>query len=115
MKINQNAGTFIEVKDGADFVILLGAPTDWAKARGATHSLISDRGGHRGAILMSSRIKVMTDEGPNGEVIWQTWDLKSSREMSSDWISNALYYIKKAWKDSGFRHLEGLQNWAPVQ
>lgn len=114
MKINTNEfGAFIRVKDGADFVILRGAPSEWAKEQGATHSLLSEIGGVRPAILGASRIKVAVDEDA-GSAVWETWNLKSSEDMDRSWSQNALYYIRRTWKEKGVDRRYSVEGWNPL-
>jgi hypothetical protein len=65
-------------------VITAGAPCDWSKERGATHTLhIPERhsdiaGATRPAILKKTRLLVGIDETPEGDIAWERWVGKST-------------------------------------
>lgn len=56
----------------------LGAPSEWAKERGATHSL-QTIDGWRPAIVLKTVIYVGIDEAEhenNGDIEWEKWDIR---------------------------------------
>lgn len=53
-----------------------GAPDDWAKERGATHTLYIEttlREETRPARLLKTRLYVGVDETPDGGIEWERW------------------------------------------
>lgn len=59
-----------------------GAPCEWSRERGATHTLHTDSewmhhkgayGGTRPARLLKTRLYVGTDETPDGNIHWEKW------------------------------------------
>jgi len=55
-----------------------GPPDDWAKERGATHTLFCGNGigkGTRPAKLLKTVMYVGTDES-NNEIVWEKWDVR---------------------------------------
>lgn len=62
-----------------DHVVLDGAPCEWSRERGATHTLDCGSGPGRGtrpAILKKTRLWVGVDELEGGIIKWETWTVK---------------------------------------
>lgn len=114
MKI-MKTGAFVQVKGGASFPILLGAPTEWAQKWGATHSLLSENGGVRGCILTKTRLRVMVDENPGGGAVWETWELKPYEEnIDEDWAKGIICSFHGYWKSNPGPFTRDLGNWEPL-
>lgn len=63
-----------------------GSPDDWAKEKGATHTLFTGEGPGRGtrpAKLLKTVLFVGVDEDPEGGIVWQKWDIK----LHSKWAA----------------------------
>lgn len=52
-----------------------GAPDEWARERGATHTLLKDDGTTRPLRLLKTRCYVGVDELPGGGIDWQLWEI----------------------------------------
>ena len=73
-------GTFIEREFKKYHEICSGAPCEWSKDNGATHTVllrnakgIAGDSGLRGVKIAKSRIYVLTDEDAAGNGVWSTW------------------------------------------
>jgi hypothetical protein len=75
-----------EKEYGKTHDIYTGAPCDWSKDQGATHTLYcgetegkygSPGRGTRPAILKKSVLYVGTDEDEYGKIVWEKWDIKT--------------------------------------
>ena len=76
------SGCFYHKETDAFFEYLNEAPDDWAKERGATHSVcVNDVvfSPLRGAIVKKTVAYVMIDEDDHGNAVWEKWPLKGHR------------------------------------
>lgn len=65
---------FIESEHKNHHVISEGAPCEWSKVRGATHTLHIDKDSTcRPAKIKKTRIYVGVDELPGEVIKWETW------------------------------------------
>jgi hypothetical protein len=56
-----------------------GAPCDWSRERGATHTLWCGEGpgqGTRPARLLQTVLYVGVDEGPEETIVWEKWKIR---------------------------------------
>ena len=65
-----------ERKFGYDHIFTPGAPSDWAKAEGATHSLVTTNG-DRPARLLKTVAYVGVDEDEYGHCVWEKWQVRT--------------------------------------
>jgi hypothetical protein len=115
MNLNKRPATFIQHKETkVCFHVISGAPSEWAKERGATHTLLSDRGGTRPAILSSTVVRVGIDEDAEGNIVWERWPVLVKDEEVECNREAVIKWYKENWKSSGFKHLENLQSWEPL-
>ena len=96
------------------FNIIKGAPSEWSKAQGATHSILLENGGTRAAKLAKTRAYVGVGEDDEGKIVWEKWGIRIIGESTKETVQNTIWYYTKLWKNSGFKHLEALANWKPV-
>jgi hypothetical protein len=97
-----------------NFNAVKGAPCEWAKDRGATHTLLLEKGGTRPLKIAKTRAYVGVDESDDGNIVWETWPIKILGENPEGIDQNTIWYFTKLWAGSGFKHLEALANWRPV-
>ena len=63
--------------------VLTGAPCEWSKERGATHTLVIDTrgiasmGDTRPAKLLKTVLFVGIDETADGGILWERWSVKA--------------------------------------
>lgn len=115
MKLQTGEGYwFKHAETKVQFHALKGAPSEWARDRGATHSMLSERGGTRPAVLMATRIKVGVDEDAKGNIVWEMWPIINLEELTAESAQNTLWWYRNHWKNSGFKHLEALTEWKPL-
>lgn len=71
---------------GRTHCVYSGAPDQWARDRGATHTLAIGKrdiggGGTRPAKLLKTRLYVGVDETDDGDIKWEKWETS----VSSTW------------------------------
>jgi len=76
----QVAGTFIEVSARHQHEYAIGAPTEWAAERGATHTLYTIDG-PRPARVKRTVAYIGVDETPEGDIAWERWEIRNHREF----------------------------------
>ena len=67
---------FKEREHGLHHEVYEGAPCEWSRDRGATHTLWCGAGHGRGtrpARLLKTRLLVGVDELPGDQIQWETW------------------------------------------
>lgn len=73
------SGQFREAEFKKWFEYRIGAPTDWAAERGATHTLFCAFGEELGARVLKSVVYVLVDEAADGSAVWEKWSIRHHR------------------------------------
>ena len=66
--------SFVEKEVGLRHYCILGAPSDWAKERGATHTL-ETIDGPRPAQVYKTFALIGVDESDFGNIVWSRWQI----------------------------------------
>lgn len=115
MKLLTGNGYYLKhLETKNNFNAVKGAPCDWAKDRGATHTLLLELGGTRPLKLSKTRAYVGVDESDDGQIVWETWPIQILSEYFENSIYSTVRYFNRLWAESGFTHLKALANWRPV-
>ena len=70
--------SFTEVDAGHRHYCALGAPNEWSKERGATHSL-ETIDGNRPAQVYKTFALIGVDESDLGNIVWERWQIRNLR------------------------------------
>jgi hypothetical protein len=70
--------SFTEVDAGHRHYCAFGAPNEWSKERGATHSL-ETIDGNRPAQVYKTFALIGVDESDLGNIVWERWQIRNLR------------------------------------
>ena len=82
--LSRNWNVVTEVDYKKDYTVFDGAPCDWSREHGATHTLFCGDGPGRGtrpAKLLKTVLYVGVGEDEDGNIVWDKWTLIPSKTL----------------------------------